>query len=688
VPEPAPRAQPDAAEPGPVLVLGPAAADINDARTMLAADGIAVRVCADVTALAAALDETAGAVLMADEAVTENDLATLANRLDIQAPWSDLPFMVLAGGDRATRQAPDPRCLCAWLGNVVFLDRRPDALALVSAARAALRARGRQKAVRDEVAWRALADSEARLRMALDGARTGTFDWIIATGALRWNARMYATWGIPANSKATVETFLSGLHPDDAARVEVAVAHALDPAGDGQLAVEHRVINRLDHTQRWVEVRGQVRFEAGRPTRMIGTMTDVTDRRHAEERLRRLTEDLEATVAEEVAAREAAHGRAAHAERMQALGQLAGGVAHDFNNVLQAIEGAAGLIEARPDDHARVERYARMVLGAADRGNAITRRLLAFARRDQLEARPLPATDLLESVREMLQHTLGSAVEVRLSVADGLPDLLVDRGQLETALINLATNARDAMPAGGVLTLSADAEAATDTAVAESGGGVVAGSDTYVRLSVTDTGIGIPRDVLQRVTEPFFTTKPTGAGTGLGLAMVKRFAVQSGGTLAIESTPALGTTVRLWLPAVAGVAPRRVASLPEPEPAVPLRVLVVDDDELVRETMCGVLEDRGFSVAAAASGAEALALLAVGEPPDVLVSDLVMPGMDGLSLVSAARQRWPHMPAILVTGYADRGVTGTDGVCSVLRKPLTGKELADAIGRATSERPV
>jgi PAS domain S-box-containing protein len=682
--EPVPFSRPESIEPGPILVLAATGGDIDDARAMLAAAGIAVCACPDVAALAAALDETAGAVLMADEAFTEDDLATLAERLDNQGPWSDLPFMVLAGGDRSARQTPDSARFPAQLGNVVFLDRPADARALVSAARAALRARSRQRAVRDEVAWRALADSEARLRLALDAAQAGTFDWVMATGGLRWNARMCAVWGVPPTATVTVGTFLAGLHVDDVARVNAAVAQALDPAGDGRLAVEHRVINRLDHAQRWVEARGQVRFEAGRPTRMIGTIMDVTDRKRAEEQLRRLTEELEATVAEEVAARQAAQARAAHAERMQALGQLAGGVAHDFNNVLQAIEGAAGLIASRPDDRPRVERYAAMVLGAADRGNAITRRLLAFARRDQLEARPLPATDLLESVQEMLQHTLGSAVEVRLSVADGLPDLLVDRGQLETALVNLATNARDAMPAGGVLTLSADAEAAADMAAAACSD---PGSDTYVRLSVADTGVGIPRDVLQRVTEPFFTTKPTGAGTGLGLAMVKRFAVQSGGALAIESTPGLGTTVRLWLPAAAGVAPRLVANLPNADAAPPLRVLVVDDDDLVRETMCGVLEDRGFSVVGAASGAEALALLAEGEPPDVLVSDLVMPEMDGLSLVNAARQRWPHMPAILVTGYADRGVTGTDGVCSVLRKPLTGKDLADAIARAKSERP-
>jgi PAS domain S-box-containing protein len=495
---------------------------------------------------------------------------------------------------------------------------------------------------------------------------------------------MYAVWGIAATKMVTVETLLGGIHPDDTVRVESALAAALDPAGDSRFAVEFRVINRQDHAQRWVEAHARVRFEAGRPTRVIGTATDVTDRRRAEERLHRLSEELEATVAEEVAARQAAQSRAAHAERMQALGQLAGGVAHDFNNVLQAIEGAAGLIASRPEDRQRVERYTRMILGAADRGNSITRRLLAFARRDQLEARPLPADEVLESVREMLQHTLGSLVEVRLAVADGLPDLLADRGQLETALVNLATNARDAMPGGGVLTLTADAEATTEGVAANGGTDTLAPAESYVRLSVTDNGVGIPRDVLQRVTEPFFTTKPTGAGTGLGLAMVKRFTVQSGGALAIESTPGEGTTVRLWLPAVASVAPLRAAGLPQPDAMQRLRVLVVDDDELVRETMCGVLEDRGFSVAAAGSGAEALALLAVGEPPDVLVSDLVMPEMDGLSLVSAARQRWPHMPAILVTGYADRGIAGAEGVCSVLRKPLTGKDLAEAIARATS----
>jgi signal transduction histidine kinase len=243
--------------------------------------------------------------------------------------------------------------------------------------------------------------------------------------------------------------------------------------------------------------------------------------------------------------RETALERLAHAQRLEAIGRLAGGVAHDFNNVLQAVLGGASLLALRPDDGATARRVSAMITAACERGMAISRRLLAFARRGGLRSEAIAIASMLAGMEELLAHTLGGALTVRSSAALDLPDVRADRAQLETVLLNLAINARDAMEStGGELRLAADAEAvATGT---EHPAGLAPGD--YVRLRVSDTGSGMDEATLARATEPFFTTKPEGRGTGLGLAMARGFAEQSGGALAIQSAPGRGTTVTLWLP--------------------------------------------------------------------------------------------------------------------------------------------
>ncbi|MEO8713718.1 MAG: ATP-binding protein, partial [Acetobacteraceae bacterium] len=260
---------------------------------------------------------------------------------------------------------------------------------------------------------------------------------------------------------------------------------------------------------------------------------------------RRLNETLEQRVAEEVAARQAAQTRLAHAQRMQALGQLAGGVAHDFNNVLQAVSGGMRLIERRLDDRPAVTHLLAQMTEAVARGAAVTGRLLGFARGDELTAESVDAIALLEELREVLAHTIGTGIAIRVEAADSLPPLQADKRQLETVVVNLATNARDAMAGEGTLTLAAAADRAVPTCLHLMPG-------DYVRLSVTDTGTGMDAATLARATEPFFTTKPAGQGTGLGLAMARGFAEQSGGAILVESEPGRGTTVTLWLPRADG----------------------------------------------------------------------------------------------------------------------------------------
>ncbi|MDJ0387446.1 response regulator [Roseomonas sp. E05] len=381
--------------------------------------------------------------------------------------------------------------------------------------------------------------------------------------------------------------------------------------------------------------------------------------------------------------REAMLERLAQSQRMEALGRLAGGVAHDFNNVLQAVLGGAKAIQRRAEDAKAVQRMAGIVVEAAERGASVTRRLLAFARRGELRAEAVDVGALFASLREVLTYTLGANTQVRIEAPPALPRLLADRGQLETVLVNLAINGRDAMAlrGGGMLTLSAAVEEVP--AGDESNRGLAAG--TYLRLGVTDTGTGMDPAVLARAAEPFFTTKPKGKGTGLGLAMAKGFAEQSGGALRIRSQPGRGTTVLLWLPRAEDNA---TGPQPAPSAAAPHRagrILLVDDAPQVRSVLAANLRDRGHAVEEAENGHAALALLAGPAAFDVLVSDLAMPGMDGLELLRRARRSRPGLPALLVTGYAGDVNAGRfaeaagQGPLLLLRKPVTPEELTDRI---------
>jgi signal transduction histidine kinase len=432
-----------------------------------------------------------------------------------------------------------------------------------------------------------------------------------------------------------------------------------------------------------------LRREVERTQEELGRLNRALERR-VEER----TQELRAAnvrLREQMVERERIEARLFQAQKLEALGQLAGGVAHDFNNVLQAVLGGTRLIERRSADSAAVGRLAAMVLEAAERGAAVTRRLLAFARRDELRAEAVDTRDLLAGLREMLAHTLSSGVEVRVDAPAGLPQVRADRGQLETALVNLATNARDAMAPrrGGALTIRAASEEVA--AGAAHPAGLMPGA--YVRLTVADEGVGMDVATLARATEPFFTTKPRGRGTGLGLAMVKGFAEQSGGALDMESAPEHGTVASLWLPQTEGATMAAMPGASEGDrgetaarptelsliPARPVaRVLLVDDETAVRAVLAEGLADCGFDVVEAENGAAALARLDAGGRFDLLITDLTMPRMDGLTLILEARVRVPALPALLVTGDASAASASEtlldsatrSGPLKLLQKPI------------------
>lgn len=357
------------------------------------------------------------------------------------------------------------------------------------------------------------------------------------------NPRAEALTGLPALSMRgrTPEACL----PQEAARS--IQAHWRQCAQERRTIRYSHTLKLADGPRDWETLLVPVLDHAEQVCLIVGTSRDVTERKRNEDELKQLNEDLAARVEAAVAAREAALTRARQGERMQALGLLAGGVAHDFNNVLQAVSGYAEIIERRGGDVATTRRLAQLTIDAAARGTSITRRLLAFSRRDALQAEPIEAAALLTGLQEILVHTLDPAIAVHTDAAPGLPYLIADKQQLETVLLNLATNARDAMPDGGSLTLIGAEEAVPDGAKHAAG----LASGRYVRLSVVDTGAGMSAATLARVAEPFFTTKSAGKGTGLGLSMAKGFAEQSGGRFAIESRPGHGTMVTVWMPEAA-----------------------------------------------------------------------------------------------------------------------------------------
>jgi PAS domain S-box-containing protein len=440
------------------------------------------------------------------------------------------------------------------------------------------------------------------------------------------------------------------------------------------------LFREADGNETWFRVGAvPLRWENGRVEEALGFFLDIDAEKRLLDLQQQVNVHLEQRMREEVLAREAAQRRAAHAERMHALGQIAGGIAHDFNNILQAVSGGAALIERRPEDSTRVLRNARLVLDAARRGAAITSRLLAFSRRGDLRAENVDTAALLTDLAEVLTHTLGGSVVCSVSAATGLPPLYADRGQLETVMVNLATNARDAMPSGGALTLSASQEIVS--AALPHPAGLTPGA--YVRIEVTDTGTGMDRAVLARVTEPFFTTKEPGKGTGLGLAMAKGFVEQSGGSLSIDSVVGRGTRVILWLPA-ASVATAVGQSVDARGAGRKPCVLLVDDDAIVRDVLRLSLEDAGYQVHAVAGGAAAFAWAAQGAQVDIVVSDLTMPAVDGLTVIRKLQERQPNLPAILLTGYAGDGAAlalggAVSGSFSLLRKPVSGTQLVDRI---------
>ena len=411
---------------------------------------------------------------------------------------------------------------------------------------------------------------------------------------------------------------------------------------------------------------------------LLGVVTAAASQLQARARLLAEANDR---LRQEMAARSAAEEALRQSQKMEALGQLTGGIAHDFNNLLQVVQGAFELIRRKADDTARVGTWAQNGIAAAERGASLTRQLLAFSRSQKLELRPFVVADLIGEMRELLVRTLGSDIKLSVELQEGRAMVMSDRTQLELAVLNLAINARDAMPAGGGLTIRTRLRSVPP-------GDPMLAAGEYVELSVADTGQGMSREVAERAFDPFFTTKGVGKGTGLGLSQVYGVARQAGGAAQIDSELGRGTVVRLMLlrsSAAADVAPGPGEPPPILAPAAGRTVLVVDDEAPVRALAAETLELLGYRVLQADSGAAALALLE-REVPDLMLFDYAMPDMNGAELAGLVRARLPDVPIVFASGHADTAAVeaALGGQATILRKPFNMETLARIIAERLS----
>ena len=461
---------------------------------------------------------------------------------------------------------------------------------------------------------------------------------------------------MPAEQALSLD-WVPAIHPDDRERVTTAWTKAVKNAEE------------FHQEYRWVHADGEVvwtvgdivpvRGSDGEVTVFIGTLIDITERKKAEEALR-------------------------YAHRMEAVGQLTGGIAHDFNNLLAIMLGNAELLELAAGEAGDTQWYIEEIKGAVNRGSSLTQRLLAFSRQQMLSPVSVDVSGLIEGVHDMLQRSLGETIDLKVEHAPDLWPVMIDPHQFENALVNLAVNARDAMPRGGTLVIET-ANATLDETYAESHEEVTPGE--YVKVAVSDAGIGMPRDVLERAFEPFFTTKKIGEGSGLGLSMVYGFAKQSTGHITIYSEVGHGTTVKLYLPRSREAAAETGAEDKTPEFAPGSeRILVVEDDPDVRAVPVAILRKHGYEVAEAADGRQAIGHLKAGRPFDLLFTDVVLPGgMNGVEIAKEAQRLQPDIKVIYTTGYAENSAVHngilTPGT-TLITKPYSRAELLGMVRAA------
>ncbi len=543
----------------------------------------------------------------------------------------------------------------------------------------------------------ALRDSEAtarenvqRVQLALAaGAIIGTWFWDVPSNRFTVDEAFARAFGLdPALGRIglSLDQVIETVHPDDKASLSQAMGEALRRGGP--YAHQYRT-RRADGQYYWLEANGRVELAAdGTPLSFPGVLLDIETRRAVEaERdratsaLRSLNDTLEQRVAERTAELMHAEEQLRHSQKMEAVGQLTGGLAHDFNNLLAGISGSMELMQTRLAQGriSELDRYVTGAQGAVKRAAGLTQRLLAFSRRQTLDPKPATLNRLVSGMQDLVTRSVGPTIEVETALAGGLWTTFVDIGQLENALLNLCLNARDAMPDGGKLTIETGNRWFDERASRQRG----LSSGQYVSLCVSDTGTGMTPDVVERAFDPFFTTKPTGQGTGLGLSMVHGFAGQSGGTARIYSELGKGTMICIYLPRHLGdaeTADDMSSPTVTPRASGHETILVVDDEPLVRMVAVEILEELGYHVLEADDGMSAMRIMNSGQPIDLLVTDVGLPGgMNGRQLADAIRATRPDLRVLFVTGYAENAVLNhghLDHGMHVMTKPFLGDAFA------------
>jgi PAS domain S-box-containing protein len=537
-------------------------------------------------------------------------------------------------------------------------------------------------------------ESAEILALAEQIGRIGVIDWQVEAGTVRLSPSARAMYGL-TEFDGRYDSWIATVHREDQVRLRATIQNALT-AKQREFELDFRIVRPNDKELRWILARRLVFYdEAGKPVRVVGVSIDVTDQKRATAQLRAFTETLEAAVKDrtrqleaENEARRKAEELLRQSQKMDAIGQLTGGVAHDFNNVLAVIISGINLLERRLARGEDVKRLIDGISDAAYRAAGLTHRLLAFSRQLPLAPTAIDANQMVKSISELLRQTLGEATVLETVLAGGLWKTHADAGQLENAILNLAINARDAMPDGGKVTIET-LNCYLDDDYVSNYPDLNAGQ--YVMIAVSDEGTGMLPETMDRAIDPFFTTKAVGKGTGLGLSQVYGFVKQSKGHLKLYSEIGHGTAVKIYLPRYYGVEQvadvAAVARQPERRGTSSEVILVVEDEERIREVTTEALRELGYTALPAASAKQALQILESRPEIGLLFTDIVMPDMNGRRLAEAALKLRPKLKVLYTTGYTRNAVVHNgvlDPGVNFIAKPFTVDQLGQKIREVLS----
>ncbi|NIJ70161.1 ATP-binding protein [Xanthomonas sp. 60] len=679
-----------------VLIIAPFGRDAQSIAEVIGSERINPVPCATPDMAAEQLDSRVGAIVLTEEALLGPQAQQLGVALEAQPTWSDIPVILL----RAARsRLAGARAVPCSYPNLVEVERPVGASTLLSTVASALRSRLKQFVIRDQVerlrqSQETLAASEAELRLVAD-ALPVLIAFVDTQCRYAFVNRAYEQWlGKPIDA-ITGQRLDVVLGPETWAHRRAFAERAL--SGE---AVSFST-NWPTHTgeRRECDIRYLPRrTAAGIVDGFHIFVADVTERTLALEAVQEQAAELEHKVAErtaelqaQVLARASTESALHQARKMESVGQLTGGIAHDFNNMLTGIISALDLIRMRVDA-GRVdglERWVDVASASAHRAAGLTQRLLAFSRRQSLNSQSLALNKLVASLDDLMRRTLGEKIRLTLALAQDVPRVRTDSNQLESAILNLTINARDAMPRGGDLSIRTHREVVESASGVAGSEGIASGC--YAVVSVTDTGEGIPPDVIERIFEPFFTTKPIGQGTGLGMSMIYGFMQQSNGHVRVESEVGRGTTVSLYLPESVAepVADAQGLEVTDTQETVARtgsgqQLLVVEDDAQVRTLVTEVLTELGYAVQVVDQGDAALAVLRSAWRVDALVTDVGLPGINGRQLAEIARQAQPALPVLFMTGYAEAALDQSeflDEGMQMIGKPFSLNDFGDAVAR-------